>query len=80
MFDDNKSVDDRLRELHKTRFGHDYEEIFKSIEWTPAYDLICFQDTVNEIKSSAHRAGWELIKKIYGLKLVYMHIYRPLKS
>jgi len=62
MFDDNKSVDDRLRELHRTRFGHDYEQIFKSIAWTPAHDLIRFQDTVNEIKASAHRAGWELIK------------------
>ena len=58
MFDDKKSVDDRLRELHKTRFRHDYEEIFKKIEWTPAHDLIRFQDTVNEIKASAHRAGW----------------------
>jgi len=61
MFDEDKSVDDRLRELHKARFGKDYEETFEKINWTPAHDLIRFQDTVTEIKASAHRAGWELI-------------------
>ena len=62
IFDENNSVDDRLRELHKTTFGHDYKAIFKQIEWTPSHDLIRFQDTVNEIKAGAYRAEWKLIK------------------
>ena len=61
VFDGEVSVDDKLRKLHKSRFGIDYEQKFKSVAWTPDSDLISFQP-VNEIKSSAHRAGWELIK------------------
>ena len=62
MFDENKSVDNRLRELPKTRFGTQYEDTFEKINWTPSLDIIRFQDTLTEIKANAHRTGWELIK------------------